>query len=128
MVLFPNMFAEQLIKELVHQGGRYFCIAPGKRCAPLSHAVSKHPLAEVVIHYDERGAAFHALGYAKGKGLPAAVIVSSGTALANVYPAVVEAYYSRVPLIILAGDRPYELRDVGANQTINQVKFFGSFI
>lgn len=120
--------AKLLIKELIHQGVRYFCIAPGSRSTPLIAAAAGHPLAETFVHFDERSLGFHALGYAKAKGVPAAVIVTSGSAGANLLPSVIEASMSHVPMIILTADRPPELLDCGANQTMIQKDLFHPFI
>src|SRR5262249_22254182 len=79
-------------------------------------------------HVDERGAAFFALGLAKATGVPAVLACTSGTAAANYAPAVIEAYESRVPMIVLTADRPPELRDVGAGQTIDQLKLYGDAV
>jgi 2-succinyl-5-enolpyruvyl-6-hydroxy-3-cyclohexene-1-carboxylate synthase len=79
------------------------------------------------IHYDERGLAFHALGYARATGNPAVVITTSGTAVANLLPAVIEASMERIPMLLLTADRPPELRDCSANQTIDQIKVFGTY-
>lgn len=120
-------WAKQLIKELIHQGVRYFCIAPGSRSTPLTVAASEHPLAETFVHFDERALGFHALGYAKATGFPTAVIVTSGTATGNLLPAVMEAHHDHVPLILLTADRPPELRDTGDKQASDQVKIFQNF-
>ena len=118
--------ARSLIQELVRLGVENFCIAPGSRSTPLTLAAKDNALAKVIMHYDERSLGFFALGIAKATRKPACVIVTSGTAIANLYPAVLEAYYDRNPLIILTADRPPELHDIGANQTIDQTRFFGS--
>ena len=117
-----------IIKELIHHGIRSFCISPGARSTPLTVAANSHPLSETFVHYDERGMAYHALGYAKGSGQPVALIVTSGTAVGNLLPAVMEAYHDNIPLIVLSADRPPELRDCGANQTTDQVKIFSNFV
>ena len=114
-----------IIEELIRNGIDYFCISPGSRSTPLAVAVAGNKKARSIICYDERGAAFHALGYAKSTGNPAVLICTSGTAVANYYPAVIEASQTGTPLIILSADRPPELRDTGANQTIDQIKIFG---
>lgn len=119
--------AKTVISELIKSSVRYFLISPGSRSAPLTLAAAQNPLAETVVHFDERGLAFHGLGIAKATSLPVCLICTSGTALMNFYPGVVEASKSNVPLIILAADRPPELRDTGANQTIDQVKPFGNY-
>ncbi len=121
-------WADQLIDELVRCGVTHFCIAPGSRSTPLVAAVARHPEARAIVHYDERGTAFWALGYGRATGRPAAWITTSGTAVANGLPAVVEASQDEVPLLLLTADRPPELRDTGANQTIDQVKLFGSYV
>ena len=123
-----QLWATLLIEELVRSGVGTYCIAPGSRSAPLTVAVARHPRASGIVHYDERGAAFHALGFGRATSTPAAVITTSGSALANVWPAVVEASLDHVPLMVLSGDRPPELQDTGANQTMDQVDFFGGFV
>lgn len=119
--------AKIVISELIKSSVRTFLIAPGSRSTPLTLAAAQNPLAETVVHFDERGLAFHGLGIAKATLSPVCLICTSGTALMNFYPAIVEASKSHIPLIILAADRPPELRDAGANQTIDQVKPFGSY-
>ncbi len=117
-----------IIEELVRNGIDYFCISPGSRSTPLTVAVAENKKTRSIVCYDERGAAFHALGYAKSTGNPAVLICTSGTAVANYYPAVIEAGQTGTPLIILSADRPPELRDAGANQTIDQIKIFGDYV
>lgn len=120
-------WAETIIKELIKQGVRHFCVAYGNRSTPLVLAAAHHPLANSHVHFDERGLGFFALGLAKSLSEPVAIIVTSGTAIGNLYPAVMEASHSLVPLIILTADRPAELQHTGANQTCNQVNFFASY-
>ena len=130
MTQAPNLnhlWATLLVEELVRNGVDTFCIAPGSRGTPLVVAVARNDRARSIVHYDERGAAFHALGYGRVTGAPSAVITTSGSALANVWPAVVEASLEHIPLLVLSGDRPPELQDAGANQTMDQVKFFGAY-
>src|SRR5699024_1251850 len=86
-----------------------------------------HSSLKAWVIIDERSAAFFALGVAKATERPVAIVCTSGTAAANYFPAVVEAHYSRVPLIVLTGDRPHELRDVGAPQAIEQIKLYGDY-
>ena len=123
-----HLWTTLLIEELVRNGVDTFCVAPGSRSAPLSVAVARHDRTRCIVHHDERGAAFHALGYARATRVPAAVVTTSGSALANVWPAVVEASLAQVPLLVLSADRPPELQDAGANQTMDQVRFFGEFV
>lgn len=120
-------WASLIVEELVRCGVDTFCIAPGSRSAPLTMAVAEGGAIERVVHFDERGAAFYALGHAKASPRPAAFICTSGSAAANAFPAVVEAAQSNIPLIIISADRPHELRDTAANQTIDQVKLFGGY-
>ncbi len=127
----PNInhfWAQLIVEELVRNGVHLFCLAPGSRSTPLITAVARHPDAEYVIHVDERGTAFYAAGYARATRQPAAWITTSGTAVANGLPAVVEAASDHLPLILLTADRPPELRATGANQTIDQVKIFGDYV
>lgn len=122
-ILFSNL----LIEELVRLNVLYYCISPGSRSAPLTIAADRHKKTQTKIVYDERGAAFHALGYARATKKAAVLICSSGTAAANYYPAVIEAFQENLPMIVLSADRPVELRNTGANQTINQVDLFGKY-
>ncbi len=127
----PNLQAlwgALIVEELVRQGVELFVVAPGSRSTPLVVAAARHPDARPQIWVDERGAAFFALGFARGSGRAAAVITTSGTAVANLLPAVVEASLDHVPLILLTADRPPELRDVGANQAIDQRGIFGPYV
>ena len=126
----PNvtyLWAQLLIEELVRQGVQTFFVAPGSRSTPLTVSAARHPAADVVLHVDERGTAFAALGVGRATRPPAAWITTSGTAVANGLPAVVEASMDGVPLLLLTADRPPELRDTGANQAIDQVKLFGDY-
>jgi 2-succinyl-5-enolpyruvyl-6-hydroxy-3-cyclohexene-1-carboxylate synthase len=123
-----SLWASLIVEELIRNGVDHFFLAPGYRCAPLAIAVCENPRAKSLIHYDERGLAFHALGFGRATGRPAAVINTSGTAVANGWPAMVEASMERVPLLFVTADRPPELRDTAANQTIDQVKIFGDHV
>lgn len=120
-------WARLILEELWRLGVRDLCIAPGSRSAPLTLAASEHPHLRTHCHFDERGLGFLALGLAKSSERPVAVITTSGTAVANLYPAVIEARLSRVPLIILSADRPAELIDCGANQAIAQPGLFAGY-
>lgn len=117
--------AEGLIASLVALNINTYFVAPGSRSAPLTLAADANPKCQIIQHIDERGLGFAALGFAKHR--PCAIIVTSGTAVANLLPAMIEAYYSAVPLFVIAADRPPELIDVGANQAINQKGIFGQF-
>jgi 2-succinyl-5-enolpyruvyl-6-hydroxy-3-cyclohexene-1-carboxylate synthase len=121
------LWAKLLVEELARNGVTRICIAPGSRSTPLTIAAAENAKIETVVHYDERGAAFYALGYARATGKPVAVICTSGTAVANCFPAVVETGQSCVPLIIISADRPPELLDTGAMQTIDQIGIFGRY-
>ncbi len=117
-----------MIDQLIQQGVDYFCLSPGFRTTPLALAIASDPRIKCFVHFDERGLGFHALGYAKASGKPAAVVVTSGTAVGNLMPAVMEASASHTPMILLTCDRPAELRDTMANQTCDQVKCFGNYV
>ncbi|MDQ0160850.1 2-succinyl-5-enolpyruvyl-6-hydroxy-3-cyclohexene-1-carboxylic-acid synthase [Alkalibacillus salilacus] len=121
-------YVSYFIDELYQSGLDHVVITPGSRSTPLSMVVAHHPSIQDWIHFDERSAAFFALGIAKATQKPVALVCTSGTAAANYYPAIVEAYYSRVPLIVLTADRPQELRDNGAPQAIDQVKMYGDYV
>lgn len=116
------------VDELARSGVKHVCICPGSRSTPLAMLCADHPKLRIWTHIDERSAGFFALGLAKATGQPVALIATSGTAVVNFMPAVVEAYFGRVPLIVLTADRPHELRDVGTNQTIDQVRLYGSHV
>ncbi len=116
-----------LIDQLVSSGVRNFCIAPGSRSTSLVDAAEKNPLAHTIVHYDERGVAFYALGLAKALSTPVAIITTSGSALGNCMPAAQEAFHSQIPLLLLTADRPPELQDAGENQTCSQKMFFGNY-
>ncbi|ACL23168.1 2-succinyl-5-enolpyruvyl-6-hydroxy-3-cyclohexene-1-carboxylic-acid synthase [Chloroflexus aggregans] len=114
-----------IAQGLAAGGVRDVVVCPGSRSTPLALAVARSPHLRVWMHIDERSAGFFALGLARARSAPVAVLCTSGTAVANLLPAVVEANLARVPLLLLTADRPHELRDNGAPQTIDQVGIFG---
>ena len=124
---FNHVWSSLLLEELHRLGVRDIALASGSRSAPLTMAAAAHPGFRRHLHFDERGLGFMALGLAKGSGRPVAVIMTSGTAVANLWPAVAEAQLTGVPLIILSADRPPELIDNGANQAIDQQGIFGRY-
>ncbi|MET8338556.1 2-succinyl-5-enolpyruvyl-6-hydroxy-3-cyclohexene-1-carboxylic-acid synthase [Streptosporangium canum] len=120
--------ATVLIDELVRCGLTDVVLAPGSRSAPLALAVHADSRIRLHVRVDERSASFLALGLARRSERPVALICTSGTAAANFHPAVIEAHESGVPLLLLTADRPPELRDTGASQTIDQIKLYGTAV
>jgi 2-succinyl-5-enolpyruvyl-6-hydroxy-3-cyclohexene-1-carboxylate synthase len=115
------------VDELARCGIAGACTSPGSRSTPIVLSLARDGRFPCTSHVDERTAAFYALGLAKATGRPAVLTCTSGTAAAHYYPAVIEAREARVPLIVLTTDRPPELRDVGAGQTVDQLRLFGPF-
>lgn len=120
--------ASAFVEELARSGVRHAVVSPGSRSTPLAVALWREAAIDVSVIVDERSAAFFALGAAQASGAPVAILCTSGTAAANLHPAVCEADLSAVPLILLTADRPPELRAVGAGQTIDQIKLYGSSV
>jgi 2-succinyl-5-enolpyruvyl-6-hydroxy-3-cyclohexene-1-carboxylate synthase len=118
----------EFFQALVRSGVSEVCISPGSRSTPLAVAAHRTPGLHTRVILDERSAAFFALGLARQSQRAVALICTSGSAAANYLPAVVEAHHARVPLLILTADRPPELRDWGAGQTIDQVGLYGSTV
>jgi 2-succinyl-5-enolpyruvyl-6-hydroxy-3-cyclohexene-1-carboxylate synthase len=121
----PAAPVRALVEELVRSGVRHAVICPGSRSTPVALALAVEPAIRTFVHIDERAAAFFALGLAKAIRRAVAILGTSGTAVANFMPAVVEAREGRTPLIVLTADRPPELRDRGAPQTIDQDHLYG---
>lgn len=117
-------YMSALVDELSQCGIEHCVISPGSRSTPISLLIAEHPNLNTHVVVDERSAGFFALGVSKASSRPTVLVCTSGTAAANYLPAIVEAYYSRVPLMVLTADRPHELRDVGAPQAIDQIKLF----
>ncbi len=116
------------ISQLGEGGLRHVVICPGSRSTPLTLAFARDTSFRSWLHLDERSAGYFALGLARQLGEPVALVCTSGTAAANFLPAVIEASISRIPLVVLTADRPPEARDVGAAQTIDQVRLYGSHV
>ena len=129
-----TFFAQIIVEELIRNRVELFCISPGHRSAALAASIAFYTTnkAGYRVFIDERSAAYFAIGFAKvgsfRKPRLVCLVCTSGTALMNYYPAVVEAYYANLPILILSADRPPELRETGANQTADQVKVFGRFV
>ncbi len=128
MTDIAQSFAATFVDELAAQGVEFACVSPGSRSAPIAMALQRHPRIKVLVHIDERCGSFFAVGLGKATGRPAVVLSTSGTAAAEFHPAVVEAFYSGTPLIVLTADRPPELLDVGANQAVDQRRLYGTAV
>ena len=122
------LWTETFVQELAALGVKHVSISPGSRNTPLTLAFAGNKKIKTYVHIDERSSGFFALGLAKATNTPVAVVCTSGTATVELYPAIVEAYKQRVPLIICTADRPPELLDKGANQTINQINLYKNHI
>jgi 2-succinyl-5-enolpyruvyl-6-hydroxy-3-cyclohexene-1-carboxylate synthase len=120
--------ASAFVEELARCGLRHAVLSPGSRSTPLAVALWRQAEIEVTVILDERSAAFFALGAAQATGAPVAILCTSGTAAANLHPAICEADESGLPLIALTADRPPELRGIGAGQTMDQIKLYGSAV
>jgi 2-succinyl-5-enolpyruvyl-6-hydroxy-3-cyclohexene-1-carboxylate synthase len=120
-----HLLLRALCDELARCGMHDACTSPGSRNSPVVVSLVREPRIRCWSHIDERCSGFFAVGAAKASGRPVAVTCTSGTAAANLAPAVIEAHHARVPLIVLTADRPAELRDVGAGQAIDQIKLYG---
>ncbi|WP_271251956.1 2-succinyl-5-enolpyruvyl-6-hydroxy-3-cyclohexene-1-carboxylic-acid synthase [Pseudanabaena sp. Chao 1811] len=127
-----TLWASIVAEELYRSGVRTVCISPGSRSTPLVIAFAelrdRHSDFRILVHIDERSSSFFALGLAKVQMAPVVLLCTSGTAAANYYPAIIEAYYSRIPLVVLTADRPPEMRDCGSGQTIDQINIYGKHV
>lgn len=121
-------WAKIIIDQLIMNGIDTFCVAPGSRSTPLAIAIAEHPQACSFVHFDERGIGFYAVGMVKAKKRAVAILVTSGTAVGNLLPSLMEAESERLALIVLTADRPPELQDCGASQTCDQVKLFSHYV
>lgn len=122
-----TIWSSVIVETFAQLGLRNAVICPGSRSTPLTIAFAEHPVINTIPILDERSASFFALGLAKKNNFPIVLVCTSGTAGANFYPAVIEAKYSHIPLIILTADRPPELQNCHAGQTINQVNLYNSY-
>ncbi len=122
------LWADTFVRVLVSCGVKYASLSPGSRNTPLTLAFASNKKIKSFVHVDERSSGFFALGLAKATNTPVAIVCTSGTATAELYPAIIEAYQQRVPLIVCTADRPPELRGRGANQTINQNNLYKNHI
>ena len=123
-----TLWASVLVETLARLGLKTAVISPGSRSTPLTVAFASHPQLRALPILDERSASFFALGVAKASGQPTVLVCTSGTAGANYFPALIEAYENEIPLIVLTADRPPELRDCASGQTIDQQKLFGRYV
>lgn len=121
------ILASYLITLMIDYGVKDFCIAPGSRSAPLALSLSNTHDINVHVHFDERALGFLALGIAKSSEKPVVIITTSGSAVGNLLPSIMEAYNTDIPLIVLSADRPYELLNCGANQTCMQDRIFSDY-
>ncbi|WP_068986883.1 2-succinyl-5-enolpyruvyl-6-hydroxy-3-cyclohexene-1-carboxylic-acid synthase [Lysinibacillus xylanilyticus] len=121
-------YVYKMVASLVQAGVENVVVSPGSRSTPLAYAFASTKQLQLYRQVDERSAAFFALGIAKATAKPVVLLCTSGTAAANYFPAIVEAYYARVPLIVITADRPHELRQVGAPQAIDQPNLYGKHV
>ncbi len=126
-----GLCARVVVEELIARGVREVVLAPGSRSAPLAYELYEADqigLLRLHVRVDERTAGFLALGLSRGSGDPVAVVTTSGTAVANLHPSVLEASHSGIPLVVVTADRPGPLLDTGANQTTDQLRIFGRHV
>ncbi|MGD8320809.1 MAG: 2-succinyl-5-enolpyruvyl-6-hydroxy-3-cyclohexene-1-carboxylic-acid synthase [Gemmatimonadota bacterium] len=122
-----TLWTRAFVDELSRVGVREVVVAPGSRSTPLVLAFAADGRFRLRVHLDERSAGFFALGVGKASGVPAVVVTTSGTATANLFPAVMEAAQSEAPLLVLTADRPHRLRDADANQAVDQLRLYGPY-
>lgn len=122
------LWAELLVTALETYGIKYACLSPGSRNTPLVLAFQKSKKIKSFVHVDERSSGFFAIGLVYQTKSPVVIVTTSGTAVTELYPAVVEAYYKHIPLLLLTADRPQSMHNIGANQTINQVNIFKNHV
>lgn len=123
-----NIWTEAFVNQLVELGVKYACISPGSRNTPLTLAFNKNKKIKTFVVIDERSSGFFATGLARTSDTPVVLVTTSGTAVAELYPAIIEAYQQRIPLLVCTADRPARLRNTGANQTINQHNIYKNHI
>src|SRR5699024_622071 len=121
-------YVKTMTTALKNAGVKHVIISPGSRSTPLAYAFASDDAFSITMQVDERSAGFYALGVAKATLQPVVLLCTSGTAASNYYPAITEAHYARLPLIILTSDRPHELREVGAPQAIDQIHMYGHHV
>ena len=121
-------YVRRMTGALMNAGVKSVVISPGSRSTPLAYAFASTKILDVYMQIDERSAGYFALGLAKATGEPVVLLCTSGTAASNYFPAVTEAHYARIPLIVITADRPHELREVGAPQAIDQIQLYGNHV
>lgn len=125
---YLTSYVNQFVETIKKAGVKHIVMCPGSRSTPLAYGFAKDAGFAFYRQTDERSAAYFALGIAKAAKEPVVLLCTSGTAAANFFPAIVEAFYARVPLLVVTADRPHELREVGAPQAIDQIHLFGKHV
>lgn len=121
-------YVRRMTSALVNAGVKTVVISPGSRSTPLAYAFASTKELQVYTQIDERSAGYFALGLAKASEEPVVLLCTSGTAASNYFPAITEAHYARLPLVVITADRPHELREVGAPQAIDQIRMYGNHV
>ena len=127
-ILSNRTWAKLVVDFFYKKEIRYICMSPGSRNTPLTEAFINHGKMQCFSHIDERSLCYYAVGIAKASGKPVAVLTTSGTATANLFPGIIEAKLSNIPLFILTADRPLSLLNTGSPQTINQKGLYGEYV